>query len=116
MYFIGERIRKNRILFRVSDDEKALITEKMAVANIINREAYLRKMALDGYIVRLDFKEIRKMTSLLSNISGNINQIARLANSTGELYKSDIADILDKQNLIWEQNKEILLSLASIKM
>ena len=67
---------------RVTEAERDLIAEKMTVANIRNREAYLRKMAMDGYVVRLDLADVRKMVFLLQNATNNLNQIARRANET----------------------------------
>ena len=64
---------------RVTEAERDLIAEKMTVANIRNREAYLRKMAMDGYVVRLDLADVRKMVFLLQNATNNLNQIARRA-------------------------------------
>ena len=100
---------------RVTESERDLIIEKMAVANILNREAYLRKMALDGYVVRLDLSDVRKMVSLLSNATNNLNQIAKRANETRSVYGSDIADLQEHYNKLWEQAEAILRSLAKVQ-
>ena len=60
-------------IFRVDESELELIKQKMECANIINKEAYYRKMILDGYIIRLDLADIREMIRLLSNATGNLN-------------------------------------------
>ncbi|MCL2352306.1 MAG: plasmid mobilization relaxosome protein MobC, partial [Firmicutes bacterium] len=60
---------------RLTEAERDLINEKMAAAGIRNREAYFRKMVMDGYIVRLDLTEVREMVRLLSNATNNLNQI-----------------------------------------
>ena len=109
------RKRKTRIVFYVDEKEDDLIREKMKAAGIINREAYLRKMALDGYIVRLDLSDVRKMVSLLGNATSNLNQIARRANGIGSILETDITDIRANYELLWNQAEAILRSLAKIQ-
>ena len=58
------RKRSNRMVFYLDDAELALLKEKMSVANIQNREAYIRKMVLDGYVLKLDFSDVRHMNFL----------------------------------------------------
>jgi hypothetical protein len=84
----------------------------MECAGIRNREAYIRKMILDGYIVRLDLTDVRKMVKLLSNSTLSLNQIAKRANATGSVYADDIKDILGNYEKLWEQAGEILRGLA----
>jgi hypothetical protein len=116
-FIIGgeNRKRSNRIVFYLDDGEVALLTEKMAAAGIRNREAYIRKMILDGYIVRLDLSDVRKMVKLLSNATSNLNQIAKRANETRSLYESDIQDLQENYEKLWGQAREILMGLAQIK-
>lgn len=106
------RTRKHRIVFRVDDDELKFIQAKMKVMHIRNREAYLRKMAIDGQCIRYDYsefeKEIRRNNYLLSNLSNNLNQIARRVNSTGNIYDEDFKDIHEVLETMWEEQKKIL--------
>jgi hypothetical protein len=113
---IGEpnRKRNTRVVFYLDDGEAALVREKMAAAGIRNREAYIRKMILDGYIVRLDLGDVRKMVKLLSNATSNLNQIAKRANETRSLYESDIKDLQEHYEALWEQAGEILRGLAKV--
>jgi hypothetical protein len=102
-------------VFYLDDDEVGLVAEKMEHANIRNREAYIRKMVLDGYIVRLDLSDVRKMVKLLSNATSNLNQIAKRANETRSIYESDIMDLQVHYEKLWEQAEAILRGLAKIK-
>lgn len=92
-----------------------MIAKKMAAAGIRNREAYLRKMTLDGYVIRLDLADVREMTRLLSNAANNMNQIAKRANETRSIYESDIKDLQAQYDRLWEQADTILRSLANIQ-
>ena len=108
------RKRSVQLNFRVSEEELAAIEGKMEQLGIFNREAYLRKMALDGYAVRLDLPELKELLSLLRRHSSNLNQLVRRANTTGRVYEADLADIAKRQEQLWESMREVLNRLASI--
>ena len=95
------RKRSIRVVFYVDESEAELVKAKMELANIRNREAYIRKMILDGYIVRLDLSDVRKMVQLLSNATNNLNQIARRANETRSVFESDIVDLRGHYDKLW---------------
>ena len=50
------------LYFKVSPEEMALIEKKMEQAGTKNKRAYLRKMAVDGYIVHLDMGSVKELT------------------------------------------------------
>ena len=81
------------LFFKVSPEEMELISQKMEEAGTDNKRAYLRKMALDGYIVKLDMDSVKDMVKLMRSISSNINQIAVRCNETGNLYEEDVRDL-----------------------
>ena len=80
-----------------------------------NMGAYLRKMAIDGYVVKLDLPELREMVSLLRYSSNNLNQLVRRVHETGRVYAADMEDILQNQERIWQAASGILSRLAAIK-
>lgn len=77
--------------------------------------AYLRKMTLDGYCVRLNLEELREMTRILRICSNNLNQYAKKANEAGTVYGEDIHDLQTRMDEIWKVSKEVLKRLASIQ-
>lgn len=107
--------RNKRIHFLVSADEEERISEKMVSLGIRNRNAYLRKMALDGYCINLDLQDVKALVSLLRRCSNNLNQYARRANETGSIYESDIRDLQERMEEIWDDMKEVLVRLSSIQ-
>ena len=111
---MANRKRNIRIRFRVTPEEKVLIEEKMTQVGTSNMEAYLRKMAIDGYILKLDLPELKEMISLLRRTSNNLNQIARRTNQTGRLYWEDLGDILQNQEHLWQAANEILGKLSAL--
>lgn len=100
--------------FRVSQDQLELIEKKMSQVGTKNREAYLRKMAIDGYVINLDMPEIKEMLTLLRYTSNNINQLTRRVHETGRIYDADLEDILQKQDALLAGMKEILTQLGKI--
>ena len=74
------RTRPVRIEFRVTAQERQLIQKKMEQLGTENMGAYLRKMAIDGYIIKVDYTEQKKLAASVSRVAGNINQICRRIN------------------------------------
>ena len=88
-----KRKRNIQILFCVSPEEKKLIRRKMIEAKTKNMGAYLRKMAIDGYIVNTDTTPLKKQYKEMHKIGVNINQIAKKVNSTGDLYPEEMQEL-----------------------
>ena len=109
-------MRRNiRISVRLTEEEHRLLKEKMARIGVTNQEAFLRKMALDGLVIRLDLPELKQMISLLRYTSNNINQIARRLNESGRAYDTDLAEILKKQKQLWQLANDILMKLSKLQ-
>lgn len=109
-----KRRRNVQLNFRVSSHELKLIETKMEQMGTRNREAYLRKMAIDGYVVKLDLPELKELLSLMRRSSNNLNQLAKRVHETGRVYDADMEDILQKQDAVWEGLNEVLARLSSI--
>ena len=101
-----ERTRPIRIEFCVTEQERRLIQGKMVQLGTKNMGAYLRKMAIDGYIIKVDYTQQKKLAAAVSRVASNINQICRRINSTGHLYAEDIAELKERQAEIWSLLKE----------
>lgn len=108
-----ERTKEIHVLFL--PEEMELLNQKMKELGVVNRSAYVRKMALDGYCINLNIPELKQILSLLRYSSNNLNQYAKRANETGSIYAEDIADLQVRQKEIWEAMKEILARLAALK-
>lgn len=106
---MSNRKRTVQIKFRVTEEERALIEEKMKLIPTRNMTAYLRKMAIDGYVIQVDHSDIKAMTAEIQKIGVNINQIARRANATGNVYQEDIEEIKGVLNEIWRLQRLSLL-------
>lgn len=109
-----KRKREVQLNFRVSPEELALIEQKMAQLGTTNREAYLRKMALDGYVVRLELPELKELVSLMRYSSNNLNQLARRAHETRRIYDADLEDISRRQEALWDGVHQVLTQLAKL--
>ena len=103
-----KRKRDVPVLFWVSDAEMEAIQQKMAQFGTKNLSAYLRKMAVDGYVVQLDLPELKELVSLLRRSSNNLNQLTRRVHETGRIYDADLEDKAQRQEQLWEGVTEIL--------
>lgn len=111
---MANRERNIQLHFMATPRERQLIADKMALLGTKNMGAYLRKMAVDGYIVKLDLTSVRELVALLRNATNNLNQIARRANETRSIYAADIEDMQKRYAELWEAANKILLELAQI--
>ena len=110
-----KRKRDVPVLFWVSADEMELIQQKMAQFGTKNLSAYLRKMAVDGYVVQLDLPELKELVFLLRRSSNNLNQLTRRVHETGRIYDADLEDLRQGQEKLWEAAEHILSALAALK-
>ena len=101
------------IILRVSKADRERIREKMDELGVMNMSAYIRKMALDGYCVKLDLQDLKELIRLLRICSNNLNQYAKKANETGSIYLADIQDLQVRLDDLWQAAKVLLVRLAS---
>ena len=107
--------RQVQLKFRVTRSERALIEQKMAQLGTTNMAAYLRKMAIDGFVVNLELPELGELVSLLRRSSNNLNQLTRRVHETGRIYDADLEDLRQGQERLWDTAQKILISLAKIQ-
>lgn len=111
---MAKRKRDVPVLFWVSAEEQELIRQKMEQYGTENMSAYLRKMALDGYVVKLDLPELKELVSLMRRSSNNLNQLTRKVHETGRIYDADLDDISQRKEQLWEGIREILTQLSQL--
>ena len=104
---MAKRKRDVPVLFWVSAEELELIRQKMQQYGTENLSAYLRKMAVDGYVVQLDLPELKELVSLMRYSSNNLNQLTRKVHETGRVYDADLEDISQRQEQLWEGVKKL---------
>ena len=106
---MAERKREIQVKFWVTPEEKKMIRKKMILSRTANMGAYLRKMAIDGIIVNMDTTYLEKQYYEMHKIGVNVNQLARLANSTGAVTPEEMKELKGMIKQIWH----ILRSSAS---
>ena len=102
------------IRIKLKKGDRDLIRKRMEEAGINNMSAYIRKMAIDGYVIKLDLADVNEVVRLLRINSNNLNQYAKRANETGSIYIQDIKELKTQQEELWNLMKEILQRLATI--
>ena len=111
---MNNRERDVQIQFRVSEREREFIQKKMAMLGTRNRAAYLRKMAIDGWILHLTIPELKEIIRLLRYSSNNLNQLAKRTHGTGSVYEADITGLRNSFDSLWELLSRILTGLSKI--
>ena len=106
--------REVQLKFRVTPEERALIEQKMAQLGTSNMAAYLRKMAIDGFVINLELPELREMVSLLRRSSNTPNQLTRRVHETGRFYDADLDELRQSYDSLWDAAQKILTSLAKL--
>ena len=107
---MANRERNIQMKFWVTEEEKRLIDEKMKLLSTQRYGEYLRKMAIDGYIIYTDMSNLKEMNKTLFSIGRNINQIAKELNAGGPAYQADMDEIRERLDQIWQLQRRILLN------
>lgn len=110
----GQNKKTVRVEFVMSEQDAELVKGRMAELGITNLSAYLRKMAVDGYIIHLDMGDIQEMVRLLRICSNNLNQYAKRANETGSVYAADVEDLRTRLDGFWDGMDKLLREFANI--
>ena len=112
---MAKREREIQLKFRVTPQEREMIEQKMTQLGTKNMAAYLRKISIDGYVVKLELPELKEMVSLLRRSSSNLNQLTKRVHETGRVYDADLEDIVQNQERLWQAATDILTVLAKLK-
>jgi hypothetical protein len=107
------RTRKVQLIVCVTPEERQLIQKKMSQFGTDNFSAYARKMLIDGYVIHVDLSDFQKLSGEVNAIGVNINQIAKMVNTTGRVYDNDIAAVKERVEEIWRLLKSFLSELLS---
>ena len=110
-----ERKRDKQLKIWVSQEELDLIHQKMAEFGTPNMGAFVRKMVIDGYIVKLDIPELKEIIRLLGPIGNNVNQMARKVNAGSSIYKEDIEEIKTKLEQVYKMLIRVMRGLGKIR-
>ena len=112
---MAQRERSVSRLLRLTPQENALLEQKIQQSGMKNREAFMRKMLLEGYVLSLELPELKEILRLTRYTSNNVNQIARHAHETGRYYIEDIEQMVRNQEAIQDTLKEVLNRLAALE-
>jgi len=112
---MAQRERSVSRLLRLTPQENALLEQRIQQSGIKNREAFMRKMLLEGYVLSLELPELKEILRLTRYTSNNVNQIARHAHETGRYYIEDIEQMVRNQEAIQDALKEVLNRLAALE-
>ncbi len=102
---MANRERPTQKKLWLTPQEEKLIEHKMKQLGTKNFGAYARKMLIDGYVIKVDYTEQKKLAAAVNKIGININSICRRINSTGHFYQDDVDELKEKLDLVWQSLK-----------
>lgn len=112
---MSNKSRPLRIQFHVNQEELDIIEQKRTASRMTGREAFIRKLVLEGRVLVLDVTEFRQFSALLGRCAGSLNQIARRVNSTGRLYSGELSETKAALEQLTEEMREVYQQLTKCK-
>ena len=112
---MSNKSRPLRIQFHVNQEELDIIEQKRTASRMTGREAFMRKLVLEGQVLVLDVPEIRQMSALMGRCAGSLNQIAKRVNSTGRLYSGELLETKAALEQLTEEMRKVYQQLTKIK-
>ncbi len=109
------RERQNRLTLRLNDDELYILEQKCKASNMKDKSSFLRHLIIYGYVYDIDYSDLREYNYTLGKISGNLNQIAKRMNATGNVYKADVEEVKKLMKQVWDTQKAMLSKQPSMK-
>ena len=106
--------RSKRIELRVTAEELRQIHERMQETGISSLTAYMIRMAIHGYVVKMDLSDLKELLRLMQISGNNLNQYAKKANETGSIYHEDIEELRTAQKEILQELRKVLEKLTAI--
>lgn len=107
------RVREVQINFRCSEAERQAIEERFQISGEKDFSVFLRKMIMNGYIINVDYKDLKGLIFEINKIGTNINQIAHHVNSEHIIFQKDIAHIQKDLDMIWQLLRSKLLHVEN---
>ena len=112
---MAKRERKNELKIYLSDDEQYILEQKVKISGMKSKSAFLRRLILYGFVYDLDYSDLRDYNATLGKISGNLNQIAKRMNATGNVYKADVEEVKKLMKQVWDTQLAMLKKQPSMK-
>ena len=101
-------VYKNELKIYLSDNEKYILDRKVELSKRKSASDYIRTLILFGFVYDVDYSYLRQYNETLGKISGNMNQIAKRVNSTGNVYEEDMAEVKAIMDEVWRTQKAML--------
>ena len=112
---MANRERKNELKIYLNDTEQYILEQKVKISGMKSKSTFLRRLILYGFVYDIDYSDLREYNYTLGKISGNLNQIAKQMNATGNVYKADVEEVKKLMNQVWDTQKTMLSKQPSMK-
>ena len=106
------RLRENQLNMRITEYEKNLIMERYKASGKNSLREYIVEAAINGYIINVEYQEIKELAYEINKIGNNINQIAHRVNSSNQIHKADMMELQEDIDLIWRMLRKAFYQLG----
>jgi hypothetical protein len=113
---MANRERKNELKIYLSNDEQYILEQKVKASGMKRKSAFLRRQILYGFVYDIDYSELREYNAALGKIGGNLNQIAKRMNATGNVYAADVKEVKELMKKVWDTQKSMLSKQPYMKL
>ncbi|MCX4327194.1 MAG: MobC family plasmid mobilization relaxosome protein [Lachnospiraceae bacterium] len=112
---MANRERKNELKIYLSDDEQYILEQKVKISGMKSKSTFLRHLILYGFVYDIDYSCLWDYNAALGKIGGNLNQIAKRMNATGNVYAADVKEVKELMKKVWDTQKAMLSQQPYIK-
>ena len=112
---MANRERKNELKIYLSDKEQYILEQKVKISGMKSKSAFLRRLILYSFVYDIDYSYLRDYNAALGKIGGNLNQIAKRMNATGNVYKADVEEVKKLMKQVWDTQLAMLKKQPSMK-
>jgi len=105
---IQRRTRNVQMIVRMTQEEKDFILKKMERSGLRTFNLYALKMLITGEVKNVDLTHYRELAKEIGRIGVNINQISKFINTNGRIFESEVAELQQKMEEIWQLLKSSL--------
>ena len=113
---MANRERKNELKIYLNDDEQYILEQKVKISVMKSKSTFLRHLILYSFVYDIDYSDLRDYNTTLGKISGNLNQIAKRMNATGNVYKADVEEAKKLMKKVWDTQKSMLSKQPYMKL
>ena len=103
-----KQVKKKKVIYSLDEWEQI---EERAASVMMKTGTFIRRMSLDGQINYYNVGDVTQLMNALRVIGGNINQVAKKANETHNVYADDVRNLRQEVDALCHTLNQFLSTL-----